>query len=92
MIGVIYLAVANAPFLEEHAWCRNVDCSAIGFIDGASYRLKTGPFLAPSRRKIERLLPSPLEIVTFRLTYYLIPIDTTKTGGTKIVKETINAK
>ena len=61
-------------------------------VDVTSYELKKGTFIAPSRRTIERILPSLLESVTVRLTYYLVPINATKTGGAKIMRETRKAK
>lgn len=87
MIGVLPFAVANVTFLVDNAWRRNVYWSANVGTDCASYEMKNGPDLDPSRRTIERRLPSLLDSVITRLTCYLVPIDTTKTGGAKIVNE-----
>ena len=92
MVGVMSLAVANSSFLKDNAWRGSVfHHDRIG-VDCASYRLKIGPFIAPSRRSIERFLPSLLDSVTMSLTYYVVPINTTKTGGAKVVKEEKKAR
>ena len=80
MVGVMSLAVANSSFLKDNAWRGSVFRHDRIGVDCASYRLKIGPFIATSRRSIGRFLPSLLSSVTMSLTYYVVPINTTKQG------------
>lgn len=87
MIGFLLLSVLNALFLQEHVWPVFVDFSASGGVERASHDLKTGSFIAPSRRTVYILLSSLLDSVTITFTYYVIPIDKKKTEGADIVKK-----
>lgn len=86
------MTVSNYLFIQDNAWRGFVGLHDRIGVDNASNKLKTGSFIAPSRRTVERLLLSLLSSVTMRLTFYIMPINTTKAGGAKVVKETKRAK